>query len=156
MFQPKNRYYMVIFPKLSTDTLVPLYQPKSRYHMVIFPKLSSDTPVPLLQPISRYCMVIYPKLSSDTLVPLFQPKVGIKWSFSQNYHQLPILWLHIAMWGKCPEGEGEAEGRKAATWPVAQAIATGKNALSFRWFISKSSIWQRGDERANASLQFPT
>ena len=28
------------------------------------------------------------------------------------------------MWVKCPEGE--EEGRKPATWPVAQAIATGK------------------------------
>ena len=46
--------YMVIFPKLSWNTLVPLFQPKSilvnlvrlaksRYYMVIFPKLSSDT-----------------------------------------------------------------------------------------------------------------
>ena len=39
----KSRYYMVIFPKLSSDTLVPLFHPKSRYYMIIFPKLSSDT-----------------------------------------------------------------------------------------------------------------
>ena len=34
---------MVIFPKLSSDTLLPLFQPKSRYYMIISPKLSSDT-----------------------------------------------------------------------------------------------------------------
>ena len=34
---------MVIFPKLSWDTLVPLFQPKIRYYMIISPKLSSDT-----------------------------------------------------------------------------------------------------------------
>ena len=34
---------MVIFPKLSSDTLVPLFQPKSRHYMIILPKLSSDT-----------------------------------------------------------------------------------------------------------------
>ena len=34
---------MIIFPKLASDTLVPLFQPKSRYSMIIFPKLLSDT-----------------------------------------------------------------------------------------------------------------
>ena len=58
---------MIIFPKLSSDTLVPLFQPKSRYYMVIFPKLSSDTLVPLFQPKIRYYMIIFPKLSLDTL-----------------------------------------------------------------------------------------
>ena len=70
---------MVSFPKLSSDTLVPLFQPKSRDFMVIFLKLSSHTPVPLFQPISRYYMVSFPNLSSDTLVPLFQPKSS-NWS----------------------------------------------------------------------------
>ena len=58
MFQPKSRYYMIISPKLSSATLVPLYQPKSRYYMIIFPKLSSATLVPLFQPKSRYYMII--------------------------------------------------------------------------------------------------
>ena len=34
---------MVIFPKLSSDTLVALFQPKNGDYMTIFPKLSSDT-----------------------------------------------------------------------------------------------------------------
>ena len=33
---------MVIFPKISSDTLVPLFQPISMYYMIILPKLSSD------------------------------------------------------------------------------------------------------------------
>ena len=50
-------YYMVIFPKLSSDTLVPLFQPISRYYMIIFSKLSSDTlgvPSDLKHPTYRY------------------------------------------------------------------------------------------------------
>ena len=34
---------MAIFPKLSSDTLVPLFQPKRKYYLINFPKVSSDT-----------------------------------------------------------------------------------------------------------------
>ena len=80
---------MTIFPKLSSDTLVPLFQPKIRYYMIIFLKLSSGTLVPLFQPKSRYYMIIFPKLSSDTLGVPSDLKVGIMWSFFQNYHLTP-------------------------------------------------------------------
>ena len=40
---PKLFQNFQIFPKLSWNTLVPLFQPKSRYYMIISPKLSSDT-----------------------------------------------------------------------------------------------------------------
>ena len=33
---------MVILPKLSSAALVPLFQPENRYFMVILPKLSDD------------------------------------------------------------------------------------------------------------------
>ena len=57
--------------------------------MVIFQMLSSDTLVPLFQPISMYFMIIFTKLSSDTLGVPSDLKVGIMWSFSQNYHLTP-------------------------------------------------------------------
>ena len=53
---------MVIFPKSSTDSLVPLFQHESWYYMVFFPKLSSDTLVPLFQIIICY-LVILPSLN---------------------------------------------------------------------------------------------
>ena len=72
LFQSKNRYYMVIIPKLLSAALVPLFQPKNSYHMVISPKLSSAT----------------------------QPEIGHSWSFFQNYHHYQItnvacssIWL---------------------------------------------------------------
>ena len=60
-------YYMVIFPKFSSDTPVHRFQPTSRYYKVISLKLSSDTPEPLFQPKSRHYMIIFPTLSLDTL-----------------------------------------------------------------------------------------
>ena len=41
--------------------------------MVIFPKLTSFTQVPLVEPINSYYMVIFPKLTSVTQVPLVEP-----------------------------------------------------------------------------------
>ena len=62
---------MVIFPKLSSAAMIPLYQPKNNYLMVIVHKykmIPFDKLVNLVRLAkSRYYMVISPKLSLDTL-----------------------------------------------------------------------------------------
>ena len=57
--------------------------------MVIFPKLTSITLVPLVEPIDSYYMVISPILTSVTREPQWQPKIGIIWSFPQKHQHLP-------------------------------------------------------------------
>ena len=66
-----------LFPKILSDTLVPLFQPKGRDFMVIFLKLSSDTLVPLFQPKSRYYLVIFQNYHQTPWYSCFNLKVGI-------------------------------------------------------------------------------
>ena len=73
LFQPKNRYYIMNFTKLTTVTQVPLMEPINSCYLIIFPKITSVTQVPLVEPIDRYHMVISPKITSVTWVPLVEP-----------------------------------------------------------------------------------
>ena len=66
---------MVIFLKLPSDTLVSLFQAKIRYYMIIFQKIIITHPGGTQWPNWS--------IWSTWL------KVGIIWSFSQNYHQTP-------------------------------------------------------------------
>ena len=73
LFQPKNRYYIMNFTKLTSVTRVPLMESINSCYLISFPKITSVTWVPLVEPIDRYYMVIFPKITSVTWVPLVEP-----------------------------------------------------------------------------------
>ena len=70
-------------------TLCPSWHMWSQHN---YHKLARGTPGPTK---NRYYKAIFPILLPVTRGTLVQPKVGIIWSFSQNYYQLPSKWTNF-------------------------------------------------------------